>query len=235
MFILKLKKSVILITIIYVSLTQAVQAQSVGVFGLFSLKSNITQNKLINDLEEQTIPLGCALRREGSITEIQGNYDMSEVNRFFLLECESSILQNNESYSVITNIRRSTDNFSVLEGPISQFGNFGLAKPGNGNSYIFKLSDYNNISPRQRNKDSIRIVSLVEKRKDRFQIEAIIRLQNAYGMKRPDELEVIYYDSLESGERFRSNAKNDDVMELIGKFNKNHLIQTNYLIAQSNR
>jgi hypothetical protein len=38
-------------------------------------------------------------------------------------------------------------------------------------------------------------------------------------MKRPDQLVVSYYDSPESGDRFRGNGENADIMKLISEFN----------------
>jgi hypothetical protein len=123
----------------------------------------------------------------------------------------------------------------LLEGPVSQFGKFGLAIPGSNNSYIFKLGDYNNVATKQRNRDLMTLESLVKTRKDRYKTEAFIRVEDARGMKRPDEVVVIFYDSTESGNRFRDNDNNNDIMTLIGQFNKDHLTQASYLVAQSNR
>jgi hypothetical protein len=233
--ILNFKRVIISTALSCVLLTQATQAQSVAVFGLLESKSETSQNNSIKQLEKQARPLGCALRREGKIIKAQGNYDVPDINGFFLLECETSFLESNLSSHVIEGLKDSTENLMLVEGPVSQFGSFGLAKSGNNNSYIFKLSDYNNISIEQRNRDLMKLGSLVKTRKDRYKTEAFIRVTDAYGMQRPDEVVVIYYDSPEAGERFRANDKNADIMALLGKFNKEHLTQASYLIAQSNR
>lgn len=230
--ILVFKQIFISVAVTCVLFSHIAQAKSVGVFGLFESKSEQTQSKLIQDLEPITKHLGCILRREGKIIAAQGNYDVPDVNSFFLMECEASFIQNSQNKTLIDGFKHSVENLALLEGPISQFGNLALAKPGRSNSYIFKLSDYNNVSPKQRNLDLMKLDGLVKMRDDRYKTEAFIRVADAHGMKRPDELVVIYYESVESGERFRGN--NADIMKLIGKFNKDHLIHASYLIAQSN-
>lgn len=230
-----LKYSLLSTAMSCVLLSHGAEAKVVGVFALFESKSVHEQSKLITEMEHRIKQLGCIVRREGKILAAQGNYDVPDVNGFFLMECESSFLQNSQSQRVIDEFKHSVENFALLEGAVTQFGGFGLAESGNDNSYIFKLSDYNNTSPRQRNVDLMKLDSLVKTRPDRYKTEAFLRVQDAYGMKRPDEVVVIYYDSAGAGERFRSNDENGDVMKLIGTFNNDHLTQASYLVAQSNR
>ena len=232
---LTFKNALISTASICVLLSQSAHAQSVGVFGLFESKKESVQRKSIEQLEIQATSMGCALRREGKILATQGDYDIPAVNGFFLLECESSFLQKDRSQAVIKKFKHSTEYLALIEGPVNQFGSLGLAKSGSSNSYIFKLSEYNNITPKRRNTDLMKLDHLVKTRIDRYKAEAFVRVTDAFGMKRPDEVVVIYYDSAESGERFRGNDKNSDIMGLIGKFNKEHLTQASYLIAQSNR
>lgn len=233
--VLAIKKILFLSAASCMALAQGAQAQSVAVFGLFQSKNSVTHIESIQQLEKITKPLSCALRREGKIIKAQGDYHLPDINSFFLLECESSFIQTNRSDEVLEYLTLSNENIVLLEGPVSQFGKFGLAKTGANNSYIFKLSDYNNTFPEQRNSDLTQLDKLLGGRKDRYKTEAFIRVNNAYGMKRPDEVVAIYYDSPESGERFRSNNDNSDIMNLIANFNKRHLTQASYLIAQSNR
>ncbi len=216
-------------------LSQYTQAQTIGVFGLFKTQSEGIQKKSIEKLEKQVATMDCILRREGKILAVQGDYNTPTVNGFFLLECRQDFLRNSQSQIVIKELRNSIDHLALIEGSINQFGRLGLAKPGNNNSYIFKLSDYNNSAPERRNNDLIKLNNIVNTRTDKYKNEAFIRVNNAYGMKRPDEVVVIYYDSVESGERFRANNKNQEIMALIGKFNKDHLTRAGYSIAKSNR
>lgn len=229
---LNIKSALLSTTISCLLLSPEIQAQSVGVFGLFESKSEHIQSKFIQDLKHKTQHLGCSLRREGKIIATQGNYDIPDINGFFLMECKVDFLGNKNNQTVIDGLKHSVENLALLEGPVSQFGRFGLVELGNNNSYIFKLSDYNNISPQRRNSDLKTLDSIVKTRNDRYNTEAFVRVQEAYGMKRPDEVVVLYYESAESGDRFRGD--NNDIMKLIGKFNKDHLIHSSYLIAQSN-
>ena len=219
-------------TCVVMPVSFAATAQSVGVIGMFK-GSNITiQSELIERLETQSKALGCLMRREGKILGRQGDYPLKNINAFFLLECEGAILQNN-SKAIVKALEKATKNLMLVEGPMSQFGEFGLSKSGIHKSYIIKLSDYNNEKPLQREEDLGQLSNMAKTRKHHYNNEAFVRIHNAYGMKRPDEAVMIFYDTPEDGPRFRSN--NEDLMEKIGAFNQSHLSRFSYISVISNR
>ncbi len=207
-------------------------AKSVGVIAMFKVNDDKTHSLLMARLDEQTKILGCALRREGNILGRQGDYELKDVNAFFLLECENMLLKNH-SEAIINQLKKTTKNLMLVEGPMSQFGEFGLSKPGINKSYIIKLSDYNNEKPLQREQDLGLLSSIAKTRKNHYNNEAFVRINNAYGMARPDEAVVIFYNTPQDGPLFRSN--NQDLMAKIGAFNQHHLSRFSYIAVSSNR
>lgn len=208
----------------------SLQAETTGLLGLYKSGGS---NTVLNSIEKHSTNLGCSLRREGSVNNIQGNYNLNSPNKFFLLECEEAILEHPSSTSLFDNLNKKADNLVLVEGPLSQFGKFGLSTPSSNRSYIVKLSDYNNVAPNKRNDDLVSLGITASKLEYRYKTEAFMRVTNAVGMKRPDEVVVIYYDSQENAQHFRSN--NEDFLEMIGQFNRDHLSQFSYLTVSSNR
>ena len=226
------KKTLSISALTLLFLSDVASAQTTGVMGLFqSSSSGLPSN--INKLEAMAKIQGCALRREGKILGVQGNYDLKEVNGFFFLECEAALLQKEGSETLITSLEKLTENLMLVEGPVSQFGEFALSKSGMNKSYIIKLGDYNNLSPKKRELDVVTLGELAQTRAHHYKTEAFVRITNAHGIARPDEAVVIYYDTPKDGPLFRKN--NEDLMEKIGRFNQDHLTQFSYIAAASNR
>ncbi len=226
------KKTLSISALALLLISNVASAQTTGVMGLFQ-SPNEGLPSIINKLEKMAKTQGCALRREGKILGAQGNYDLKEVNGFFFLECESALLQKKSSETLITSLEQTTENLMLVEGPVSQFGEFALSKSGVNKSYIIKLSDYNNSSPQHRERDVKALGEIAQTRAHHYKTEAFVRITNAHGIARPDEAVVIYYDTPKDGPLFRKN--NEDLMEKIGQFNQDHLTQFSYIAALSNR
>ncbi len=226
------KKTLSISALALLLITNAASAQTTGVMALFQ-STDDAHKATIEKLEGMAKTQGCALRREGKILGAQGNYDLKEVNAFFFLECETVLLEKEDSQKLIDGLQKSTENLMLVEGPVSQFGEFALSKSGVNKSYIIKLSDYNNTNPKKRDMDVKSLGEIAQTRNHHYKTEAFVRITNAHGMKRPDEAVVIYYDSPKDGPLFRKN--NEDLMEKIGQFNQDHLTQFSYIAALSNR
>ncbi|MBV1911396.1 MAG: hypothetical protein KUG78_19040 [Kangiellaceae bacterium] len=212
---------------------QSAKAETSALFGVFQSDSDQNYQKTISRLENLVKKQGCTLRREGKIMGSQGNYKLPPVNQFFLLKCNMNVLANKLASSWIEQLQSTTKNLVILEGAFLNLEQSSITGSGTSRSYIFKLSDYNNIDPSQRTEDLIELGEMVETREHKYTTEAFVRVNNAFGMNRPDELVVIHYDSKEDGEKFRLN--NADILSNIGEFNQAHLTQFSYLFAQSNR
>lgn len=215
------------------SVAQAVKAETSGVLGIFQSDNHSDYQKTINKLEHQLNGLNCILRREGKIVKVQGEYELQQVNQFFFLECESSILSKNITDSWLVQLNKTTKNLAILEGAFLDLNRDLMTSSGTERAYIIKLSDYNNANPKQRDIDLSEIDKMVKTREHKYTNEAAFSINDAYGMKRTDEVTVIHYDFKEDGDIFREN--NGDILTKIGQFNQNHLTQFAYLIAQSNR
>jgi len=215
----------------YLIASQAVYAQPVSLFGMFQDKDN-ADSKIIGQLEQELNELGCIVLREGKSFGGQGNYQLQPRNSFFILKCEHSFLAQKLAQPMIENLNNKTDNLVLLEGPDSQ-PNKSSIDPGTKRSYIFKLSDYNNVSPAQRDLDLAQLNTSARSVKHHYMTEAFIRVHDAYGIERPDELVVIYYSSAENGQKFRED--NPDLMENISQFNRSHLTRFSYISAESSR
>jgi len=226
------KKTLSISALVLLLISNVASAQTIGVMGLFQ-SSGDAHKATIEKLEDMAKTQGCAVRREGKILGAQGNYDLKEVNAFFFLECETALLEKPSTQSLITSLNKATENLMLVEGPVSQFGEFALSSSGLNKSYIIKLSDYNNTNPEKRDMDVKSLGKIAQTRNHHYKTEAFVRITNAHGIKRPDEAVVIYYDSPKDGPLFRKN--NEDLMEKIGQFNQDHLTQFSYIAALSNR
>jgi len=216
----------------YLITSQTVHAQPVSLFGMFQTKNN-THTKVINSMERRLKPLGCVVLREGSNFGGQGNFQLPPTNSFFILKCEQSLLAQKSAQPVIESLNNETQNFVLLEGHDNLSTKHSSTEPGTNRSYIFKLSDYNNTSPEKRNLDLAKLNTSAQSVEHHYMTEAFIRVRDAYGMERPDELVVIYYNSATDGQKFRDN--NPELMGKIGQFNNDHLTRFSYISAESNR
>ena len=216
----------------YLTASQAVYAQQVSIFGMFQAKNN-TQSMIIGQMEQKLKALGCIVLREGKSFGGQGNYQLQPTNSFFVLTCEQSFLTQKSAQSVITTLNDETHNLVLLEGLDSQTSKLPSTDTGTNRSYIFKLGHYNNISPSQRDLDLAKLNTSAQSVEHHYMTEAFIRVHDAYGMERPDELVVIYYNSADDGQKFRNN--NPELMGKIGQFNNDHLTRFSYIAAESNR
>ena len=228
-----IKNLLITTAIGWLALSQFSQAETIGILGLFQATNKSAVRSAVEQLEKDSVANECVLRREGMIINDQGTYELGALDSFILIECERSLLSNGKFPSLLKRINAAGNNSKFLEGPINQFGHLGLSEPGAGRSYIIKLSDYNNISPQQRETELLSLSAAVGHVKDHYNAEASIHVVNAQGMSRPDDVTVIYYNSSESGNKFREN--NPDYMTRISHFNEKHLRRFSYLEAVSNR
>lgn len=225
----------IIVSILLLALcgAQGAKAEASGLFGIFQSDSDQDYQKTIHKLENLLKKQDCTLHREGKIMGSQGNYKLPPVNQFFLLKCNMNVLGNKSTNSWIKLLQSTTKNLAILEGAFLNLDQSSITSSGTNRSYIFKLSDYNNIDPGKRTADLVELGKMVETREHKYTTEAFVRVNNAFGMNRPDEVVVIHYDSTKDGEKFRQN--NEDILNKIGKFNQSHLTQFSYFFAQSNR
>ena len=206
--------------------------QSTGVLGVYQSNTQ-NSNSGLKTLEQTARQNGCAIRREGQVLGIQGNYDLDSVNGFFLLECEKPVMEGSSKQDIFAQLKKQLNHLKLMEGDINQFGEFGLAKAAGKRDYILKISDYNNQAPIKREQDLALLGKQNQTLNHHYKVEAFLKVNDAAGMARPDEVVVIYYDSPQQAEQFR--AENPEFMEKIGQFNQDHISQFSYLQVLSHR
>ncbi len=225
-------QSSLVVTIFTSLISSHVYAESSGVLGLYEVNKNTTPALTLKKIEQHAQLQGCSVRREGTVENIQGNYSLKEANRFFLLECEKNH-QGNMINQYLFSTLKTLESLVLVAGNMSQMGNFGLSEPAGKRSYIIKLSDYNNKNPATRESDLQNLGKKNQTLKHHYMQEAFIRVNDAAGIKRPDEVVVIYYHTSKDAKIFRSS--NASFMKKIGQFNDDHLSQYSYLSVTSHR
>ncbi|MFT5163262.1 MAG: hypothetical protein ACI9FJ_001848 [Alteromonadaceae bacterium] len=203
------------------TMTAPAMASNIGLVGFYQVDNDKSYSKTLTELDKSAVGQGCAVRREGPIAGVQGNLDSEKANRFFVMECQSSVLQTNASQHIFNGLSSVVKNLSIVEGDLNKFGQSSLIDKGENRSYLIKLSYYNNKNVNKRNKDLAMMGMNGSSRANHYKTEAFIDVTKAQGMTRPDEAVVIYYDSPKEGTSFRIN--NEDFIEEIGKFNVEHL------------
>lgn len=196
------------------------QAADTGLLALVEVDSSSSYAAGLAGINAAAKTANCALVREGSIVNENGNMDIDQPDRFLYLRCASPVIAANKT-GLINPLKALGDKVALAEGPLASVDGPGDAASGAGRAYILKLATYNNDDPAKRDRDLLAIGKKVKPLPDRYKNEAFIRVHDALGMKRPDEAVVIYYDTPEQGERFRNS--NGDILKAIGAFNDDHL------------
>jgi len=208
-------------------------AAGIGVLGIYQADDNEALEQSLVVFERDLNKHACILRREGGLANSQGSLDLGDPNRFFILECDSSVLPVDAATPVVAAFLDTATNMKLVEGKLDQFETARLSDEGSGREYIIKLSHFNNQTPGKRHSDLNLLDELAKKREDHYVLEGFIDVQRAQGLRRPDEVVVISYSSPIAAHRFREN--NADLMDKIGKFNVDHLSEFVYLSGMSSR
>ncbi len=214
------------------ALTSSGGALADGPFGVLGLY-NVENPEVVRFDDENVASLGCELRREGMIAGAQGGIGIDQPNRFVLLTCDSSILSDTGRRAKFNTLAENTIADVVLEGPIADMPGASGGGEITDRQYILKISYYNNRDIDGRARALADIDVFTSALPDRYIVESFIGVNHASGMATPDEIVVIYYDSPEQGERFRQN--NDEVLDMVGEFNGDHLDEFVYFVGKANR
>ncbi|QDG76518.1 hypothetical protein [Labrenzia sp. PHM005] len=197
----------------------AVQASDkVGVFALYSAEKGVSQSAFDNT--------GCSLTRQGAIVARQGNLDLPDANRFVLLNCNGPQLSGGGAKGLLANLEAPL----ILEGGLEFFEEPVKSDEVKNRQYLLKVAYYNNKDINARDADLKAIGNIVEPLEDRYHNELFIDVHRASGVRTPDEVVAIYYDTPENGSRFREN--NQEILEMVGAFNMKHLVSFTYLVAK---
>lgn len=200
--------------------SSAANAEPVGIFAL--LEDNPP------NLSLSAAAQGCSVAHQGGVLARQGNLDLPEVAGFALLSCDDRLLDDPKRVEAAFG---GQSPLVTLEGGLTSFDiPSGVPDPQN-REYIIKLSYYNNADLVGRTADLEELQQLVRPLPDPYRNEKFLEVHRASGMRTPDEVVVIYYESPAAGDRFRES--NQAVLEKVGAFNKKHLVSFVYLIANA--
>lgn len=207
-------------------------ANGIGIFGLHNPTSPEQHQVVLKQIKHNEQMRDCNLLRHGKTNGAQGNLNVAENNHYFMLECPTTILSLAGISKTLESINKNTRNLMLLEGNFSDINREGLSQDSSKRAYILKISHFNNKQPAQRTRELAAFKKEAYALDNHYYREAFINVQHAYGVKRPDELAIIYYDTQESGDKFRQN--NPKFIEKIGQFNMKHLTEFTYVFASAN-
>ncbi len=209
----------------------ALASPNIGVLGVYEIESSKAYQAAKAKFKAQLDGKGCRVYLEGAVLAENGDIDLSEPNRFLYLECEHTVLGSKDRQDLFQSLKSVVNDLAIFEGPIYRPENGKSTSKIADRSYIVKVSYYNNRDPLGRDNDLKDIGKSLEGLQNIYRSEAEISVTDAYGAKTPDEAVLIYYDTPEQGEKFRSSNKN--ILKMIGDFNKEHLESYIYYIAKS--
>ena len=179
-----------------------------------------------NSLTEQTVSdLGCSIYRSGPIFAQQGSIKVEEPSSYTVLTCEMPVLANPSIRAQLT------ETVAVFEGDLSLFPAASDTSGMTDRQYILKLGYYNNNDINQRDDDLVALGAIADQRDGHWITEAFLNVDDAMGMATPDEVVIIYYDTVDQATAFRDN--NQDILEQVGAFNRAHLTGFSYLVGKA--
>lgn len=209
----------------------AESSPNIGVLGVYEVEDSQTYQAAKDNLKRRLEGRGCQIHLEGAVLGEDGDVDLTEPNRFLYLECEQTVLGSKERQKLFQPLKSVITDLAVFEGPIHRPENGKSVSKITDRSYIVKVSYYNNQDPLGRDNDLKEIEKNLEGLENIYRSEAEIAVTEAYGAKTPDEAVLIYYDTPEQGEKFRSSNKK--ILKMIGAFNEKHLESYIYYIAKA--
>eukprot|EP00903_Cladosiphon_okamuranus_P002060 g2058.t1 len=176
-----------------------VSADPVGVVALFKGSKDVL-SRLANRHD-------CSIRREGRVLGRQGNLDLPDLDRFAVLTCAASALKSPLDAGFLSGENQP---FLLLEGDLREF-EVPAATQANQREYLIKLSYYTNSDLSGRAEDLKALAEAVAPLDDPYKTESFLEVHRASGLRTPDEVVTIFYDSPEAGNRFR--AANQAILE----------------------
>ena len=206
------------------SVSQAAAAQDSGLLILYN-----SDNTSANGGLSRLAAMDCNVWRTGKI-DPRGPMNIGDVNKFALVDCETSLLEQEEKRVMLQSAFRKDSSGIVLEGNfIRKADTFAEDSVAKKRGYLIKISRFNNeIATRFSEED--KIDSDAALRPENWKGEARLRIHSAIGMPTPDEVGVIYYDTPEMMVAFRQASP--DLVQRIGDFNKRHLQEQKYLYLE---
>lgn len=218
-----LTKSALPICAAILSFAAPASAESTAIVGLFANVGALNVTAVEN--------LGCTVFHAGKIVAQQANFKMQQPDQFIIMACEHPVLHGAQNRQALGALYAGGDMIAALEGPLTRFDIVNDRTQPTDRQYILKLSYYNNSDIDRREDDLQALDEEVAPLEDRWTTEGFVGVNHAMGIPTPDELVIIYYDTAESGERFRDDNKS--ILGKVGAFNDAHLTKFSYLVGMN--
>ncbi|MGI9590674.1 MAG: hypothetical protein ACR2P8_04845 [Myxococcota bacterium] len=202
-------------------------ASEVAVLGLFRAADPAAHAGALDALGSAAS--GCAIRRQGKVAGTRGPLALPEPNRFLLLRCQSSLLEDPAGLAAIEGLGGE---LVLLEGSALWSGDEPDASVAE-RAYVIKLSRFNEEAPGAREADLAAIGRDVSQRPHAYVNEAVISVARSRGADGTDDVTVLYYRRPSDGKAFRQ--QNPDLMKRIGAFNETHVADFVYVNGVAER
>jgi hypothetical protein len=197
--------------------------ETTAIFGLYQAGASATLEVNSAVVDE----LGCDIQLTGKIVAQDGDVGLPKPDAFVVLACPKPAL--GPSGAALDQLVKGAKRIALFEGGLVAVEPHEAGKRLGDRQYILKISYFNNIDPSARLRNLTEIGALVAKRQDQYNREGAIEVSNALGARRPDEVDILYYDDASAGDRFRTD--NPDIMGLIGQFNSRHVESFIYYVG----
>lgn len=201
------------------------EPKTTAIFGLYEADASVALRVDGSRAER----LGCDVLRTGRIVGQDGDIGLSRPGAFVMLACSESVLGEGELIALLDELIDGARRIALFEGGLALAEPQAAGDQVTSRQYIVKVSVNNNTDPVARQRELTEIGALVAERDVRYSPEAAIDVSRAVGAQRPDEVALLYYDSAEAGDRFRSS--NPDIMQAIGQFNSRHVDSFVYYVG----
>ena len=192
-------------------------AQEVGVLAMYKVSDSEKFDRAVKRLHSSVIEHGCRIRREGELSGTRGSLPLPDLDRFLLLQCETS-MHSGRANMEFESLEPHTSEQVLLSGPSIFTDDVSDVSK---RSYVIKLSQFNNKAPVERDQDLASLGTDAASRPHAFRNETVIDVDHTVGIPAPDDVTVLYYRSPEDAKAFRENNK--DILSRIGEFNKLHV------------
>ena len=201
----------------------AATAQQIGVVGLY-------QNGASLDTAAAT-DLGCVVQRSGVIVAMQGKLSptLSQPDQFAVLACDQSVMASSDRRAAFAALSDGGEPIAFFEGALTNFETPASPQAVSERQYILKLGYYNNVDVEARNANLMALDAKAAQREGAWTTESFLQVHSAAGIATPDEVVILYYDSVEIAGNFRD--ANTDILEDVTAFNNAHLTDFAYLIG----
>ncbi|MCG8491054.1 MAG: hypothetical protein MI743_05525 [Sneathiellales bacterium] len=167
---------------------------------------------------------GCATVQQGQIFGQQGSMKIEGASAYSVFHCEKGVDFFKSAPDAFSNVLAAFSG-TVIADRIHR------EQKGQAKQIIFKLSRFNNLDVDKRNQEQQGINRSASTRTGHWKDEYYLNVDDTLKMEAVDEVVMISYSSAEVADRFRN--QNQDILTMVGEFNRAHLTEFVYLVGNA--